>query len=96
MTTILDAALEMVRTFGPAAPKFTILVTTYVDGAFVLDAGNQRYILVSEWVLDQMRREFAPPPDNVLGLSALSGIPVITDEKLAADLLVRNMRLAAS
>lgn len=95
MTTILDLALEILDRFGP--PKsVTILISSYVDTVYVLEDGGMQYIIASEWVLDALRREFAPSPGDVLGLSVLSGIPVIQDDRLAATLLAKKLNEVAS
>lgn len=91
MTTILDAALEILNQFGPPPLPITIIVTAFVDGVYVLEDGGRQYIIASEWVLDALRKEFAPPPGSVLGLSALSGIPVMQDDRLAAALLAKKL-----
>lgn len=85
----------MLNRFG--SPKsVTILISSYVDTVYVLEDDGMQYIIASEWVLDVLRREFAPPPGDVLGLSALSGIPVIQDDTRAAILLAKKMAEVAS
>lgn len=95
MKTIYDLALEILDRFGHLPPPINIVVTAFVDGVYVLENGGVKYILASEQVLDQLKREFTPP-DNILGLSTLSGIPVIYDDNLAAVLLARSLNFAAS
>lgn len=94
MASILDLALEILDRFGPPN-HVKIVVTAYVDTVYVLEDDGVQYVIVSEQVLDQLRREFAPPPDNILGLGALSGIPVMYDDRLAATILAKKL-VAAS
>lgn len=90
----LDLALQVLGQFG-SPRRITILISSYVDTVYVLEDDGMEYIIASEWVLDTLRKEFAPPPGDVLGLSALSGIPVIRDDRLAVTLIAKKLAAAS-
>lgn len=94
MNTLLDNYLQLVNTFSRSTLLITIVVSKYIKDALIFREDQHQYILCNEQMIDLIRREFSLP-NNVLGLSILSGIPVVYDDELAIRLLMKA-RLAVS